>query len=431
MSLAKPIDSQQIIGQYDATPYPHIPLEALPLGLAYVDEWFQCSLVNAFYVRTHQVISTEGTTLLNVGCGSGWETLIMAEANPGADQIVGVDLSSKSVKVAEQRLQAHGYTNVECYALDLLEIEQLNLKFDFITCQDVLYLLDSQVDGLKALRSVLKPEGIICSSLHCYYNRRPLLEAQEVFRLLGLFDLPQAEALQRVREFMSKLKPKFQKRFMWDPKLTSNDQYVLNNHFFAGDKGFTIPQVMTFLREAGLGLVSLVDQPTWTLERQFTRIPDFVQEKLETLSQVELWHLAELLNPSMRLIQFWAEHAGSSLVFPWTEADWQLGSIQFNPVLTAQPDFQSQFERRLAAQQPFEISWLGTDTHKLSIPADRLAWLYPLFKGPVPVSEMMDQAVALDSQANPVEIRDQLLTFLQALEEFLVIFLVFPSGLVD
>jgi len=56
-------------------------------------------LVNSYYLRNQKVIKTKGKLVLDAGCGSGYTSLTLAEANPGA-KIVGVDISDKSVDIA-------------------------------------------------------------------------------------------------------------------------------------------------------------------------------------------------------------------------------------------------------------------------------------------------------------------------------------------
>jgi len=85
--------------------------------------------------------------------------LVLAEANPGA-KIIGIDLSEKSIKLAQQRVQYHGVENVEFHSILLEDLPKLGMEFDYINCDDVLYLLPDTVAGLQAMRSVLKPDGI-------------------------------------------------------------------------------------------------------------------------------------------------------------------------------------------------------------------------------------------------------------------------------
>ncbi len=87
------------------------------------------NLVTAYYLRNGRVINTEGKVILDAGCGTGYKSLVLAIANPGA-KIVGIDLSEESVKLAEQRLHDHGVAKAEFYALKIEDLPSLGLEFD-------------------------------------------------------------------------------------------------------------------------------------------------------------------------------------------------------------------------------------------------------------------------------------------------------------
>jgi 2-polyprenyl-3-methyl-5-hydroxy-6-metoxy-1,4-benzoquinol methylase len=95
---------ENIRQQFDNTPYPRIPLEESPKDNS--ELLYLHNLVTAYYFRNRKVINTSGKVILDAGCGTGYKSLVLALANPGA-KIVGIDLSEESVKLAEQRLQYH------------------------------------------------------------------------------------------------------------------------------------------------------------------------------------------------------------------------------------------------------------------------------------------------------------------------------------
>lgn len=101
--MAKTAVSNPVQAQFDEFPYPNVPIEQ-----TVTDNFalFANSLTTARYLRDRKVVLPEGKVILNAGCGSGWETLVVATANPGA-RYVGVDISPESIKMAEQRFKFH------------------------------------------------------------------------------------------------------------------------------------------------------------------------------------------------------------------------------------------------------------------------------------------------------------------------------------
>lgn len=125
---------EKIRQQFDSGPYPRIPLEKSPKNDA--KSLYIHNLVNPYYLRNQKVIETKGKLILDAGCGTGYKSLVLAEANPGA-KIVGVDISEKSVELARQRLDYHGFDNTEFHAISIEELPALGLNFDYINCDDV------------------------------------------------------------------------------------------------------------------------------------------------------------------------------------------------------------------------------------------------------------------------------------------------------
>ena len=191
--------------QFESNPYPNIPIEASPkkdVALLYKN-----SLVTAYYHRYHRVLDNlSNCVILDLACGTGFTTLTLAEANPGA-KIMATDISPESLKIAEERLTYHGFHHIEYHLLALEEINQLDFCFDYINASDILYLLPDISLALKQLALVLKPKGIIRGNLHSYYQRLPFYRSQELFSRMGLMDSNPGEIeINIVRDFFVALK---------------------------------------------------------------------------------------------------------------------------------------------------------------------------------------------------------------------------------
>jgi len=83
---------------YDRSPYPRYPLEATPFN-----DWnalFLSNVSTARYRRDGFFRMMSGGTILDVGCGSGWKTLILAKANPDCE-VIAIDPSGPSIELAQ------------------------------------------------------------------------------------------------------------------------------------------------------------------------------------------------------------------------------------------------------------------------------------------------------------------------------------------
>ncbi|MBD2301036.1 class I SAM-dependent methyltransferase [Nostoc sp. FACHB-190] len=330
---------EKIRQQFEAIPYPNNSVEETPknkLNLLYV-----CNFVTSFYLRNQEIINTKDKVILDAGCGSGYTSLALAEANPDA-KIIGVDLSAESVKLARQRLQYHGFDNAEFYTLSIEDLSQLGMQFDYINCDETLYLLPDPVLGLQAMKSVLQPHGIIHTNLHSYRQRFYYYQAQELFQLMGLMDgTPLELEAELVREIMGSLKDDVVlKQRAWDSAFEQAPNLTLVNHLLQGDKGYTVKQMFAMLQAADLEFISMVQWRHWELMDLFKNrddLPVFLAMSLPELPLEDQLHIFELLHPAHRLLDFWCGHPHQGKLFEsiseWTLADWQSTKVHLHPQL--------------------------------------------------------------------------------------------------
>ena len=95
------------------------------------------------------------------GGGTGPTTMVMAEQlNHTQSEVVYLDFSSASMKVAQDRARARKLTNVIWVTEGIENLQRLNLaKFEFTQCSGVLHHLKSPITGLKMLKDHLQMVG--------------------------------------------------------------------------------------------------------------------------------------------------------------------------------------------------------------------------------------------------------------------------------
>ena len=352
---------EKIRQQFDTGPYPRTPLEKSPKNDAM--SLFIHNLVNPHYLRNQKVIKTEGKLILDAGCGTGYKSLVLAEANPGA-KIVGVDISEKSVELARQRLHYHGFDNTVFHVSSIEKLPHLGLSFDYINCDEVLYLLPEASVGLQAMKSVLNPDGLIRANLHSSLQRTYFYRAQEIFKLMGLMDEnPEKLEINLVREIMKSLKAQVElKAITWRPELEIDEERILANYLLQGDKGYTIPEMFSAVRAADLEFVSMVNWWQWDLMQLFKEpenLPVFLAMSLPETTVEEQLHLFELLHPFNRLLDFWCGYPNQGQSFvpvaEWTLSDWQEAQVHLQPQLRT-PELKEELVRCITQLKPFEIS---------------------------------------------------------------------------
>jgi SAM-dependent methyltransferase len=101
-----------------------------------------------------------GSRVLEAGCGTGAQTLILAKNSPDAE-ITSVDISPDSIRRAEARVRAEGITNVTFQTGDLFSLPFAPKSFDHVFVCFVLEHLADPGQVLHVLRSLIRPGGTI------------------------------------------------------------------------------------------------------------------------------------------------------------------------------------------------------------------------------------------------------------------------------
>lgn len=101
-----------------------------------------------------------GALVLEAGCGTGAQTVILARKNPAA-RFVSVDIAPASLEQARHAVQQAGVTNVRFASADLLHLPFADGMFDAVFVCFVLEHLSAPLEALAQLRRVLRPGGRI------------------------------------------------------------------------------------------------------------------------------------------------------------------------------------------------------------------------------------------------------------------------------
>jgi SAM-dependent methyltransferase len=344
--------------------------------------------------------------------------------------------------LARQRLQYHGFVNAEFYALSIADLPTLGMKFDYINCDEVLYLLPNRdpAIALSVFKAVLKPHGIIRANLHSSLQRAPVYRSQEIFRMMGFFDHNPTELeVGLVVETMQALKDQVDCKIRtWNPKLDNEEpqERILANHLLQGDKGFTIPDLFAALDTADLEFISMVNWRGWELRDLFKdphQLPAFLEISLPNTSIAEQLHLFELFHPVHRLLDFWCTHPGQpethTPLAEWQLSDWQTAHIHLHPQLQTSA-IRQDLVNCIAHHQPFEISRYITLPTTSAIVVDNpiSACLLPLWEHPQPFNQLVERWLRIQpcdpvtlEPVNPQAALADIKHLLQTLEAFLYV----------
>ncbi len=399
-------DENAVRRLYEQTPFPDITLGHAAQDD--IDELFIHSLITPFYLRDGKVILAHDKAILDAGCGTGCGCVLLAKANPGA-RVIGIDFSSNGIEIACRNAERNGFHNIEFHNLRIQDLPELGLTFDYVNCDEVLYMQPHPVECLRTLVSVLNPKGILRANLHSFWQREAYYRAREAARILGVFDSnSNADQVARFSNLMTSLRPDVDLRVLtqWEKgrEGPGHTQEVLNNALLYGDQGSTVAEMFAFLRSAGLHFISMVRWRSWELSDLWVdedRLPKELSDSLGKLGVEERLQLFELIHPVRhRLIDFWCATQGPDdsreAISSWSRDAWHGALVHIHPQLCGGA-VREAWERSMASQMPLNLQSFLTITAAcpIYIDAQWLACLYPALNGPQMFDTLVDRWLAL------------------------------------
>ena len=199
--------------------------------------------------------------ILVAGCGT-WQAARYAIGHPAA-RVVGIDVTTTSLEHTEKLKQKYNLTNLEMRQLSIENAADLDHKFDLIVSTGVLHHLVDPDAGLRALRSVLKPDGAIYLMVYAPYGRAGVYMLQEYCRRLGI-----GTSREEISDLIAVLKalPQFHPLLATQggarefPDADGLADAVLNPR----DRSYSVPQLLDFIDRNDLVL------GRWYLQAAYT-----------------------------------------------------------------------------------------------------------------------------------------------------------------
>ena len=242
---------------------------------------------------------------LFAGGGTG-DGLIMfaqklAERGAPAD-ILYLDMSAHSRRVAEARAAARGLTSITFETGDLLTAPERG-PFDYIDCTGVLHHLPDPQAGFNALGAALAPTGGLGGMVYAPYGRTGVYPLQEALRALTEGEDPATQVAMAKAALKSLPKTNW---FGRNPHLGDHEEsdaglYDLLLH--SRDRPYTAEEVAEALSGAGLNLVSFLNPGLYDPARY---LPAALHDRLKDMGPIARAGLAERLAGNLKAHVFYA-----------------------------------------------------------------------------------------------------------------------------
>jgi SAM-dependent methyltransferase len=236
---------------------------------------------------------------LIAGGGTGDAAIYMAEQlkNNGSE-IVYLDFSKPSMRVAQERAKERGLTNIKWVHDSILNIGNLDLgQFDYVNCSGVLHHLASPPDGLMALKNSLKSDGGMHIMVYAKYGRTAIYQIQELMKLVNHGVTNRVEEVMNGKIILSSLpSTNWYNHLPFTDYQSFGDIGLYDMFLHKQDRCYSIPQLYEFIENAGLHFVEFTD-PTYIHSYKIENyIKDFsLLQKIKTMDIVTQRAICEIL----------------------------------------------------------------------------------------------------------------------------------------
>ncbi len=255
-------------------------------------------------IPPEQQQQSAGKKILIAGCGTGQQAMMVAHRYPLAD-ITAIDLSIASLAYAKRKATERSIQNIEFSHGDILNVGQLRQTYDYIACGGVLHHMEEPDAGLRALKSVLKENGVMRIALYSEIARRNIVRIQNWIKEQNL-----ASHDDDIRDFRKLFFETLRTEFFGNPppyfELFSISE-VRDLFFHVQEHRFTCPQLKLLFQDTGMSLISFAPGMPVVLQKYALMFPD-------DLHSVDLdnWHIFEQQFPNVfiGMYKFYISHDG-------------------------------------------------------------------------------------------------------------------------
>jgi SAM-dependent methyltransferase len=237
----------------------------------------------------------EDHTILVAGCGTS-QAAKHALRWPAA-RVTGIDFSATSVRHTKALKQAHQLDNLQVHQLPIAQVSELGSRFDHIVCTGVLHHLPDPDAGLRALRSVLAPGGVMHLMLYAPYGRTGVYMLQDFCRRVGIEATD--DGIRELGTALGALPPGHPLATLLREAPDFRNQAALADALLhPQDRAYSVPQLFAFLERCGLTFSRWVKQAPYSPHcGLMARLPQ--SARIARLPAMEQHAAAELFRGTM------------------------------------------------------------------------------------------------------------------------------------
>jgi tetratricopeptide (TPR) repeat protein/SAM-dependent methyltransferase len=237
--------SSKVRDQYEENPYPRWINLKLHLSPQTAPQLFKDLDLRIF---DNAANNRPAPNILIAGCGTGQHSIGTASRFKDCN-VLAVDLSLSSLAYAKRKTEELGFKDIDYMQADILDLGNLDKKFDIIESAGVLHHMHDPMAGWRVLTNCLESGGLMNIGLYSELARQNILQMREEIHQSGIGSSDNAMKLFRTDVIKSD-------KAHHERTLTSRDFYSLSTFrdllFHVQEHRFTLPQIKDCLSQLGL-----------------------------------------------------------------------------------------------------------------------------------------------------------------------------------
>ena len=290
--------SKKVKNQYESNPYPRWRYNSYAIKQKVNIISTINSEINPNKIELNKNnIPNKRINILIAGCGTG--TQILEASRYHNCDITAIDLSNSSISYAKRKTEEYGMKNINFIEMDLLDLMQLNKKFDLIECSGVLHHMNDPTKGLSNLFNVLEPKGFLKLGLYSKYARKEILKARELIKEKDI--KPNIEGIRSFRNDVLNGEIKQLNRITnWSDFYSTS--MCRDLCFHSQENCYSLIEIKNMLKVSNLEFLGFI------LSKDIKDKYQKDNKYTDSLKDLELWDKFEKLNPNSfrEMYQFWA-----------------------------------------------------------------------------------------------------------------------------
>jgi len=201
------------------------------------------------------------------------------------------------VRCTEELKRKYNLNNLQVRQLPIDRVNELETSFDQIICTGVLHHLADPDAGLRALRTVLKPDGAMHLMVYAPYGRAGVYMLQEFCRRIGIHATD--EEIPDLIGALTALPPGHPLENLLRESPDFRQEAALADALLnPQDRSYSVPQLFDFIERAGLTFGRWLKQAPYTPQcGVIAKIPPVF--RLKELSEAEQYAAVELFRGTM------------------------------------------------------------------------------------------------------------------------------------